>query len=272
LTKKFPFLAKIFIRVSMIFSEIMIMGILILQGLVLALQEPNLLYWGFLIFSLTLQTAVVSATVEDLNLYKKCVRESITLKSYAAIVLVLQIGYHFVNDPNFLAKYGWDSYLSETLASTNTGILNYMDMIGFYKYETGQERSGIVWLFLSPILFYITTTILKDHFSSKKDKLEKLDKQEKVQINMDEDEQPFDAATSARLTRGTMGLPTFGLDEKNKIELEYARVRFSVQYVVYKNMDYWRIIDKIAINFHLITAAAAIYLCTNWQVSLFMYF
>jgi hypothetical protein len=253
----------------MIFSEIMIMGILILQGLVLAFQEPNLLYWGFLIFSLTLQAAVVSATVEDISLYKKCERESITLKSYAAIVLVLQIGYHFVNDPNFLAKYGWDSYLSETLASTNTGILNYMDMIGFYKYETGKERSGIVWLFLSPILFYITTTILKDHFSSKKDKLEKLDKQEKVQINMDEDEKTFDAAR-----RDTMGLPTFGLDEdeKHKIELEYARVRFSVQYLVYKSMDYWRIIDKLAINFHLITAAAAIYLCTNWQVSLFMYF
>jgi hypothetical protein len=54
LTIKFPRLAKIFIRVRMMLSEIMIMLILILQSLTLVFQDPNILYWFFLMFSLAL--------------------------------------------------------------------------------------------------------------------------------------------------------------------------------------------------------------------------
>lgn len=54
LKMKFPTLAKFFIKLTMIFSEIMIIAILIIQGLILAFQQPNILLWGFLIFSLTL--------------------------------------------------------------------------------------------------------------------------------------------------------------------------------------------------------------------------
>lgn len=56
----------------MIFSEIMILAILIVQGFILAFQDANLMYWGFLIFSLTLQTAVVSASEEKLSLLRRC--------------------------------------------------------------------------------------------------------------------------------------------------------------------------------------------------------
>ena len=54
LRKKFPATARVIIRLSMIFSEMMIIGILIIQGLILVQQSPNLMFWGFLIFSLTL--------------------------------------------------------------------------------------------------------------------------------------------------------------------------------------------------------------------------
>lgn len=54
LRKKFPSLAKLIIRITMIFSEMMIISILITQGFILVLQPPNLMFWGFLIFSLTL--------------------------------------------------------------------------------------------------------------------------------------------------------------------------------------------------------------------------
>jgi hypothetical protein len=62
LRKKFPATARVIIRLQMIFSEMMIIFILIIQGFILVSQEPNLMFWGFLIFSLTLQTAVVSAS------------------------------------------------------------------------------------------------------------------------------------------------------------------------------------------------------------------
>ena len=54
LTKKFPFIAKIFIRVKVSLGEMMNLTILIVQSLTLAFQEPNIMYWGFLIFSLVL--------------------------------------------------------------------------------------------------------------------------------------------------------------------------------------------------------------------------
>jgi len=54
LRKKFPGSARLLIRVRIIFSEMMIISILITQGFILVLQPPNLMFWGFLIFSLTL--------------------------------------------------------------------------------------------------------------------------------------------------------------------------------------------------------------------------
>jgi len=72
LRKKFPSFAKVLIRVRMIFSEMMIIAILITQGFILVLQPPNLMFWGFLIFSLTLQTAVVSASEENPKMLRHC--------------------------------------------------------------------------------------------------------------------------------------------------------------------------------------------------------
>lgn len=62
LTKKFPFLAKIFIRIKVSLGEMMNLSILIVQSLTLAFQKPNIMYWGFLIFSLILQAVVISMT------------------------------------------------------------------------------------------------------------------------------------------------------------------------------------------------------------------
>lgn len=58
-TQNLPSISKMGIRIRIFLSEIMILMILILQSLILVFQEPNLLYWGFMIFSLTLQAAVV---------------------------------------------------------------------------------------------------------------------------------------------------------------------------------------------------------------------
>jgi hypothetical protein len=66
LRKKFPGTIRLIVRLSNILSEMMIIIILIVQGVVLASQSPNLIFWGFLIFSFTLQTAVVSTI--DINL------------------------------------------------------------------------------------------------------------------------------------------------------------------------------------------------------------
>ena len=60
LTKKFPILSKIFIRVGVILSDMLILAILIVQSMILAFQSPNLMYWLFLILSLVLQAVVVS--------------------------------------------------------------------------------------------------------------------------------------------------------------------------------------------------------------------
>jgi len=60
LTKKFPILSKLFIRVGVILSDMLILTILIVQSMILAFQSPNLMYWLFLILSLVLQAVVVS--------------------------------------------------------------------------------------------------------------------------------------------------------------------------------------------------------------------
>jgi hypothetical protein len=138
----------------------MIMLILILQSLTLVFQDPNLLYWGFLVFSLVLQSAVVSATEATKELYHKCVRRAIILKTYAIIVLILQIAYKLINYKAFLKRYGFDTIVNSYLEEF--GIKSYMPLLGFFNDEG--SNSNIIWLFLSPIMFYITTAILKDHF------------------------------------------------------------------------------------------------------------
>ncbi len=54
LRKKFPSTSKFLNRIVYIFSNMMILFILILQGFILAFQPPSILFWGFLILSLTL--------------------------------------------------------------------------------------------------------------------------------------------------------------------------------------------------------------------------
>lgn len=85
------------------------------------------------------------------------------LKTYAAIVLILQIGFKLINDEKFLKQYGWDKALNSYLQAWN--IIEYMPILGFSK--PSDKDVNIVKLFLSPIIFYITTSILKDHFNKK---------------------------------------------------------------------------------------------------------
>jgi hypothetical protein len=48
------------------------------------------------------------------------------------------------------------------------GIFEYMPLFGFFNDTTG----NIIWLFMSPILFFISSQILKDHFQERLDKKE----------------------------------------------------------------------------------------------------
>lgn len=59
-------------------------------------------------------------------------------------------------------------------------------------------------------------------------------------------------------------------NKKHEVIFEYEHVRFSVQYQIYQRMDLWKLIDSIALNFHLITAFVTVLLCTEYQISLFM--
>ena len=89
LRKKFPYWTKIVNRILYIISEMMIIIILLTMGVILTIQTPNMLFWGSLILSLTLQYVVVCATDSDSDLYIKCARRSRVLKIYSMIVLVL---------------------------------------------------------------------------------------------------------------------------------------------------------------------------------------
>lgn len=60
------------------------------------------------------------------------------------------------------------------------------------------------------------------------------------------------------------------LTEKQKLDLEFSRVRYTVPFIVYQRVNQWKYLDKIALHFHLITAAVTLYLCVNWQVSVIM--
>jgi hypothetical protein len=88
LRRKFPKSAKILNRIKQIFSQMMIITILMLQGIILALQKPSLFFWGMLIFSLSLQSVVINSSSDNPQMYKKCVRQSRMLKNYSMIVLI----------------------------------------------------------------------------------------------------------------------------------------------------------------------------------------
>ncbi len=61
-------------------------------------------------------------------------------------------------------------------------------------------------------------------------------------------------------------------NEKEKIHFDFERIRFSIPYMIYQRLPQWRVMDSIAMNFHLVTATVTVILCTNWQISLFMSF
>lgn len=98
-------------------------------------------------------------------MFKSCVKKAIILKGYAFFVLFLQILFKLINDEKFLKQYGWDKALNSYLESLK--IIEYMPVLGFSK--PSDADVNIINLFLSPIIFYITTAILKDHFKEKFD-------------------------------------------------------------------------------------------------------
>lgn len=111
---------------------------------------------------------MVSATKESVALYQSCRNKAILLKAYAALVLILQIGFKLVNDQKFLKQYNWDKEINNFLVKLE--INDYMPILGFSK--PSENDINILKLFLSPIIFYISSALLKDHFSSKAMKLE----------------------------------------------------------------------------------------------------
>lgn len=137
-----------------------------------------------------------------------------------------------------------------------------MVMIGFYKYGS-QEGSGqsIIWIFLSPIIFYITTSIMKDHFSGKAMALKEQNENEQAVLAL--------RATMKQqsMIDGTMNSQEY---EKSEIEFEFERVRFSVKYLIYQRINQWKIMDTIALNFHLVTCLVTVILCFNWYISFLM--
>jgi hypothetical protein len=94
------------------------------------------MYWGFLGLSLILQVSVVSSANSSTNdpekiyaFYKNCKNKAVLLKAYAAIVLVLQIGFKLINDKKFLKQYNWDAEVENFLKELK--INNYMPILGF---------------------------------------------------------------------------------------------------------------------------------------------
>jgi hypothetical protein len=61
--------------------------------------------------------------------------------------------------------------------------------------------------------------------------------------------------------------------EEIKFEIEFAfeKIRFSVNYLIYQRINQWKILDTLALNFHFLTCFVTVFLCFNWQISLFMF-
>lgn len=92
------------------------------------------------------------------------------LRQYSGLVLIIQIAYFFVNDKEFLEKnhFQFGKDLAEYI--TEHGLEIYLSMAGFTQYASGKQN--LVWIFLSPIIFFITASILKDHYTEKKTELQ----------------------------------------------------------------------------------------------------
>lgn len=84
-------------------------------------------------FSIWVQEAVFSATIQDKTLITKCVNRSNYLKKYSAIILILQLAYHFINDKDFLGQYGFDEQLANIFEEL--AIDSYLGLIGFKIYN-----------------------------------------------------------------------------------------------------------------------------------------
>lgn len=94
-----------------------------------------------------------------------------------------------------------------------------------------------------------------------------------------EDEAVSMAAMDARRTlnqdkRNTLGQSGIDLrlEPKDEVLFRFERVRFTIPYIIYKRINQWRMFDTVALNFHLVTAFTTVFLCTNWQISVFMLF
>lgn len=177
LTKKFPILSKLFIRVGVILSDMLILTILIVQSMILAFQSPNLMYWLFLILSLVLQAVVVSNQYgygkpkskeqleksksqmiklsrkeelekraidkkteleEELGRVNKFVIYSRLLRQYSGLVLIIQIAYFFVHDKEFLEKNNFEFGKDLAEYITEHGLEIYLSMAGFTTFASGK--------------------------------------------------------------------------------------------------------------------------------------
>lgn len=156
-----------------------------------------------------------------------------------------------------------------------------MPLFGFFN----DTQGNIIWLFMSPILFFISSQILKDHFQ---DRLEKKEAEERAadsnksglfsQKDDESSEKNGDLTPATLSLRKNLKAKLIGfsdksreneeitnqLTEKQKLDLEFSRIRYTVPYLVYQRVNQWKYIDMIALNFHLITATVTIYFCVYW--------
>ena len=89
------------------------------------------------------------------------------LRQYSGLVLIIQIAYFFVNDKDFLEKNHFQFGKDFAEWITENGLEIYLTLAGFTHYTSG-KKENLVWIFLSPIIFFITASILKDHYTEKK--------------------------------------------------------------------------------------------------------
>lgn len=142
-------------------------------------------------------------------------------------------------------------------------------MIGLESYK----GAAVASTFLSQILFFITATYLDDFYS---ESIKELQTNEPL---LSELEFVRSSSKAARMSIGGRRTPRAMMveedseeDEAIKTEERFERVRYSIQFMIYKMMDYWKWIDCLALNFHLITSTVTVILCAYWQVSLFTCF
>jgi hypothetical protein len=140
-------------------------------------------------------------------------------------------------------------------------------MIGFRDYSKDEDKN-VVSLFMIPIVFFITASILKDYFTAKAAEFQKSKKAEVEAQQASKDRQTM--AAHGDNMRST-GIKVDEMEPKDQILFRYESIRFSIPFIIYQRIDQWRIMDTLALNFHLVTALVTVLLCTNWQISFFMF-